>query len=69
VRQRQIICHIHERYRQGQRWTSTEEIVAALDLRPNARIRDFFKKSPAWNRLLTERNGMCGFCLDAADKR
>jgi len=69
VRQRQIIRHIYERYRQGQRWTSTEEIVTALDLRPNARIRDFFKKSPAWNHLLTERNGMCGFCLDAADKR
>lgn len=68
VRQRQIICHLHERYRQGHRWTSTEEIVTTLELRSNARIRDFFKKSPAWNRLLTERNGMCGFCLEATDK-
>ena len=64
VHQRQIIRLIHERYRQGQRWTSSEEIVTTLDLRPNARIRDFFKRSLAWNRLLTERNGMCGFCLE-----
>lgn len=69
VKQRQIIRHIHERYQQGQRWTSTDEIVTTLDLRANARIRDFFKKSPAWNRLLTERDGMCGFCLDASETR
>jgi hypothetical protein len=69
VRQRQILCYIHKRYLQGHRWTTTEEIVAELDLREDSRIRDFFKKSPAWNRLLTEHNGMCGFCLDAADKR
>ena len=67
VRQRQIIRHIYDRYRQGHRWTSTEEIVTTLELRPDARIRDFFKKSRAWNRLLTERNGMCGFCLELAD--
>ena len=65
VRQRQIICYIQKRYQQGHRWTSTEEIVTTLELRPKARIRDFFKKSLAWNRLLTERNGMCGFCLPA----
>jgi hypothetical protein len=69
VRQRQIIRFMYERYQQGQLWTSTEEIVATLDLRPKARVRDFFKKSPAWNRLLTERNGMCGFCLETADHR
>ena len=69
VRQRQIICYIHERHRQGRHWTSTEEIVTALELRPNARIRDFFRRSGAWNRLLTERSGLCGFCLptDTAD--
>lgn len=67
VKQRQIIRHIHQRYRQGHRWTSTDEIVTTLDLRANARIRDFFKKSPAWNRLLTERDGMCGFCLDTGE--
>jgi hypothetical protein len=69
VKQRQIIRHIHERYRQGHRWTSTDEIITTLDLRANARIRDFFKKSPAWNHLLTERDGMCGFCLDAGENR
>lgn len=67
VRQRQIIRHLYERLRQGHRLTSTEEIIAALDLRANARIRDFFKKNPAWNRLLTERDGMCGFCLERRD--
>jgi hypothetical protein len=69
VQQRQIISYIHKRYQEGQRWTSTDEIVTTLELRTNARIRDFFKKSSAWNRLLTEQNGMCGFCLpaDSAD--
>jgi hypothetical protein len=67
VLQRRIICYIHKRYVQGHRWTSTDAIVTDLELRPNARIRDFFKKSPAWNRLLTERDGMCGFCLGTDD--
>jgi hypothetical protein len=68
VRQREIIRLMYGRYQQGQLWTSTEEIVATLDLRSKARIRDFFKRSPAWNRLLTERNGMCGFCLEAGKR-
>ena len=65
VDQRRIICLLYERYLRGQYWVSTDEIVAELDLRDGARIRDFFKKSPAWGHLLIERGGMCGFCLDA----
>ena len=64
VQQRRIIMLLYEHYQDGERWVSTDKIVAELDLRDGARIRDFFKKSPSWNRLLTEHSGMCGFCLD-----
>ena len=59
-----IIKLLYERYQQGDRWVSSDEIVVELDLRDGARIRDFFKKNRSWGLLLTERNGMCGFCLD-----
>ena len=65
VNQRRIICLLFERYLQGQYWVSSDEIVTELDLRDGARIRDFFKKSPAWGHLLIEHGGMCGFCLAA----
>lgn len=63
VTQRRIVTFLYERYLNGELQVSTDEIVAELELRDGARIRDLFKKSPAWNQLLTERNGMCGFCL------
>lgn len=63
VTQRRIVMFLYERYLNGELQVSTEEIVAELDLRTGARIRDFFKKSPTWNKLLIERNGTCGFCL------
>jgi hypothetical protein len=66
VHQRAIINLLHNRYLAGERWVPSHEIVAELNLRDNARIRDYFKKHPAWNKLLIERNGMCGFCLDEA---
>jgi hypothetical protein len=64
VHQRRIIRYIDGRYRRGHLWTSNDEIIDKLDLRESARIRDYFKGSPAWNRLLTERDGMCGFCFE-----
>ena len=64
VHQRMIVNLLYQRYLAGVRWVPSDEIVAELDLRDNARIRDYFKKHPAWNRLLTERKGMCGFCLE-----
>jgi hypothetical protein len=66
VHQRAIINLLYNRYLAGVRWVPSHEIVAELNLRDNARIRDYFKKHPAWNKLLIERNGMCGFCLDEA---
>ena len=64
LRQREIIGLIYKRYKQGQRWTSSAEILEALEFPERARIRDYFTQNPAWNELITERNGMCGFCLD-----
>jgi hypothetical protein len=64
VRQREIICLLHERYLQGDEWVSSEEIIEKLELGSKARIRDYFKSNKAWNSLLTERDGMCGFCFD-----
>lgn len=68
VTQRRIIRFLYERYQNGELQMSTDEIVAELELRDGARIRDFFKKSPTWNKLLTERNGMCGFCLEPQEE-
>lgn len=61
VEQRQIIIFLHERYQQGELWVSNEAILAELNL-GGTRVRDKFKKSPAWGRLLTERSGLIGFC-------
>jgi len=66
VHQRAIVKLLYDRYLAGERWVPSHEIVVELNLRDNARIRDYFKKHPAWNRLLIERNGMCGFCLEEA---
>jgi hypothetical protein len=64
VKQRQVVRLLHKRYLAGVLWTSSDEIAEELELSSGTRIRDLFKKHPAWNRLLTERNGMCGFCFD-----
>jgi hypothetical protein len=62
LRQRQIICLLYQHYLVGELWVSSEEIAEQIGLGSNTRVRDVFKKSDAWNRLLTERNGLCGFC-------
>jgi hypothetical protein len=54
---------MYQKYLQGQRWTSSSEIAAEVDLADTTRMRDVFKKSAAWGKLLTERDGMCSFCL------
>jgi hypothetical protein len=61
--QRRVVCFLHDRYIRGDRWTSSEEIIEELGLGVR-RIRDLFKRSPAWNHLLTEKSGMCGFCFE-----
>jgi hypothetical protein len=60
VHQRRIIDYMHRQYRAGRRLVPSEEIAEELGLK--SRLRDYFKKSPAWNHLLTERGGMCSFC-------
>jgi hypothetical protein len=62
-KQQKIIRYMYQKYLQGQRWTSSSEIAAEVDLADTTRIRDVFKKHAAWGKLLTERDGMCSFCL------
>lgn len=63
LRQRDIIRVLHQHYLEGELWVSSARIIDELELAPNTRIRDIFKGHVAWKRLLTERNGMCGFCF------
>jgi hypothetical protein len=63
-RQREVVCYLHERYLDSELRVSSQEILEHLDFAPGTRIRDVFKDSPAWNKLLTEKSGMCGFCFD-----
>jgi hypothetical protein len=63
VHQRAIVKFLYESYCEGQKWVPSAKIVEDLDLKGSARIRDYFKKNKAWNRLLRERHGLCGFCL------
>ncbi|MGD9924945.1 MAG: hypothetical protein AB7V13_26375 [Pseudorhodoplanes sp.] len=64
VKQREIIRYLFKEYQNGRLLVSSAQIVAELDYPPQTRIRDIFKNSPAWSKLLAEQNGMCGFCLD-----
>jgi len=61
--QRRIVQLIYDRYSEGEHPLSVDYVVAELGLRTNARIRDFFKKHPAWGIVLFEKDGKCGFIL------
>jgi hypothetical protein len=61
-KQRLVISLLHSRYLKGELQVSSAEIAAELELSPNTRVRDLFKKHEAWGRLLSEKGGMCGFC-------
>jgi hypothetical protein len=63
VQQRRIVQLIHDRYIEGEHPLSVDYVVAELGLRSNARIRDFFKKHAAWDVMLFEKDGKCGFVL------
>jgi hypothetical protein len=65
-KQRSVIRYLYERYVEGEFWISSDQVVTDLDFDPRTRIRDIFRKSRAWNRLLTERDGMLGFCIESA---
>jgi hypothetical protein len=62
-KQRHVILYMYRRYEEGDRHVPTADIIAELDLAYGARIRDLFKGSRAWGKLLTEGNGVCRFCL------
>ncbi|MGE0256853.1 MAG: hypothetical protein AB7N54_19595 [Alphaproteobacteria bacterium] len=64
VQQRRIVCYLHQQLLLGIRRVPPDKIVVELDLPPKARIRDYFKRSPLWGALLSEKDGMIGFCLD-----
>jgi len=65
--QRRVIVKLYERYLAGEVRVLSSQIVADLDLDPSTRMRDLFKRSPAWGRLLAEKDSMLGFCLAASD--
>jgi hypothetical protein len=68
IHQRAVIRFLYDQYLAGQLWTSSELILESLDdVSPKTRLRDLFKGNRAWNRLLTERAGMCGFCFPDHD--
>ena len=46
----------------------TARIIAALDMDLSTRLRDTFKHHPAWGKLLNEKAGLCGFCLEVTDQ-
>jgi hypothetical protein len=64
TQQRRILQLLYDHYREGEHSLSVDYVIAELELRPNARIRDFFKKHPAWGIMLFEKGGKCGFVLE-----
>jgi hypothetical protein len=67
-KQRRVIGYLHEQYVAGVYEVPQAQIVADLELADNIRIDKLFKGSPAWNRLLTMRTGMCAFCWPDEDR-
>ena len=63
VNQRRIVQFIYDRYSEDEYLLSVDQVIAELDLRTNARIRDYFRKHPAWDVMLFEKDGKCGFVL------
>ena len=62
-KQRRIIEYMYRRWLDGDDRVSVAEIIADLDLPAKTRIRDIFKKHPAWNVLLTEKEGSARFLV------
>jgi hypothetical protein len=71
-RQREIILYLDRRYQEGRSFVSVAEIVTQLDLPISARIRDYFKGAAGkrtMSELLFEKEGMCGFRFEDAQRR
>lgn len=63
-----MIVYLHGQYLQGVYEVPAAQIVEDLDdFAAGARIDKLFKDSPAWNRLLTQRSGICSFCWPAEE--
>jgi hypothetical protein len=61
--QRRVIMLLYDACLKGETKVPSSRIITELDLGPSTRLRDVFKRHPAWGRLLSEAAGMCGFCL------
>ena len=61
--QRRIIEYMYQRWLDGDDRVSVAEIIAELDLPEKTRIRDTFKRHPAWGVLLTEGDGSAQFLV------
>ncbi len=66
--QRRVIMHLYAAYLEGEVQVPTARIIAALDMDLSTRLRDTFKHHPAWGKLLNEKAGLCGFCLEPTDQ-
>lgn len=62
-KQRCAINYLYGQYQQGVYNVPTAQMIEDVkELTATTRIDKLFKDSPAWNRLLTQRNGMVSFC-------
>jgi len=66
--QRRVIMHLYAAYLEGEMQVPTARIIADLDMDASTRLRDTFKRHPAWGKLLNEKAGLCGFCLEVTDQ-
>lgn len=62
-KQRSILEHMYQKWLDGEDRVGVAEMIAYLDLSAKTRVRDVFKKHPAWDVLLTEKQGSCWFLV------
>lgn len=60
-KQRQVIEYLHERWLDGVERVSIAEMMDDLGFPIETRLRDLFKKHPAWKKLLKEEGGSAWF--------
>ncbi|MFN3347344.1 hypothetical protein [Pseudorhodoplanes sp.] len=68
VKQRAVILYLYKKYAEGVLQVPSEQIAEECSLGERTRVRDLFKKHPAWEKLLFEQDGICGFAFDKAPK-
>jgi hypothetical protein len=60
-KQRQVIGYLHERWLDGVERVSIAEMMDDLGFPIETRLRDLFKKHPAWEKLVKEEGGSAWF--------